>query len=222
MEKKDIDKNKYFKKNKTKERVSKEEKNNKTQKPEKENKKSIKEKIKKFVNSEQMETFVFALIPIVLVIFMIVLQNVCLDIWFYIKIKVIAFTMLIFALMYVVLTVLFKNNKIPTIIMSFMVLIINLISHMRFIYSGEVLTFSDFVYVNNIGQISSLMSENLISVVLEILPIYLSAIVFISLLTLLVSKYKLEIKIELKKKIITLLICIILSFICTIQLLIIL
>ena len=209
MEKKDIDKNKYFKKNKTKERVSKEEKNNKTQKPEKENKKSIKEKIKKFVNSEQMETFVFALIPIVLVIFMIVLQNVCLDIWFYIKIKVIAFTMLIFALMYVVLTVLFKNNKIPTIIMSFMVLIINLISHMRFIYSGEVLTFSDFVYVNNIGQISSLMSENLISVVLEILPIYLSAIVFISLLTLLVSKYKLEIKIELKKKIITLLICII-------------
>ena len=201
------EKNKEIEKTKKQECVNKEKDikkdNNKTEKVKKENKKSIKNKIKEFVNSDKMETFVFALIPIILVIFMIVLQNVCLDIWFYIKIKVIAFTMVIFALLYMTLTILFKSNKPATIIMSFLILIINLISHMRFIYSGEVLTFSDFIYVNNIGQISSLMEENLVSVIFEILPIYLSAIVFISFLILLVSKYKLTIDISLKRKIIT-------------------
>ena len=201
------EKNKEIEKTKKQECVNKEKDikkdNKKTEKVKKENKKSIKNKIKEFVNSDKMETFVFALIPIILVIFMIVLQNVCLDIWFYIKIKVIAFTMVIFALLYMTLTILFKSNKPATIIMSFLILIINLISHMRFIYSGEVLTFSDFIYVNNIGQISSLMEENLVSVIFEILPIYLSAIVFISFLILLVSKYKLTIDISLKRKIIT-------------------
>ena len=199
MKKENIKKKEESKEGKNEESVSK---NNSNIKNKKEDKKKLKIKIKEFVNSDKMQTLVFSVIPIILVVFMILLQNVSLDIWYYIKIKVIALTMFVFALTYMALTLLLKSNKSATIIMSFTVLIVNLISHMRYIYSGEVLTFSDFIYVNNIGQISSLMGENLGSVIFEILPIYLSAIVFISFLILLTSKYKFEVDISFKRRLV--------------------
>lgn len=201
--------NKKDKKVNIKELKKEKKKNNKEEIKKDTDKKSLKIKVKELLNSDKMNTIVFAMMPIILVIFMIVLQNICLDIWFYLKIKVIAFTMVVFSLMYVILTLLTKNNKRATIIMAFVILIVNLISHLRFIYSGEVLTFSDFVYVNNIGQISTLMGENLISVILEILPIYLSSIVFISLLILLNTRYKTTIDIKVKKRLLTSLICLV-------------
>ena len=162
--------------------------------------KNLKQKLKEVFSSEKIPFYSFAATPIILVMFMIILQNVTLDIWYYLKIKVILMTMIVFILTYIALTILTKNNKRSTIIMSITIIVINLISNLRYIYSGEVLTFSDFVYTTNIGQISSLMGKSIGSVILKLLPIYLSAIAFVSILILINSKYK--ITINLKKRLI--------------------
>lgn len=171
--------------------------------------KNLKKKLKEFFTFERIQSMTFAATPIILVIFMIVLQNVTLDIWYYLKLKVILLTMFVFVLVYISLTLLTKNNKRSTMIMSIIIIVINLISNLRYIYSGEVLTFSDFVYATNIGQISTLMSENLVSVIFKLLPIYLSAIAFVSILLLINSKYKITVTSSLRKRVIGIIVCIV-------------
>lgn len=180
---------------------------------EKNDKKNIIEKMKKKINDtfsfNDIKMMVFFTTPLLLILFMVVLQNITIDIWYYLKWKVIFFTLVVFELVHIFLTLLTKNSKRSTIIMFTLIIIINLVSNLRYIYSGEVLTFSDFTYTNNIGQISTLMSGTIVKVIFELLPIYLSAIVIVSFLVLLNSKYKLTIETKIRKRILCSIICII-------------
>ena len=163
----------------------------------------------KFYTFEKMQNLIMACFPVIITLFMIILQNFSIDIWYYLKYKVIIFTGVIFSLIYLSLILLTKNNKRAMIIMLGTVLIVNLISHLRYIYSGEVLTFSDLTYVNNLGQISTLMGTNIWKIILKILPIYLGAITFIILWMKLCEKYKTTVKLDLKERVICFLILIV-------------
>ena len=162
----------------------------------------IKKVWKKIYSFNRMQNIILIVSPIIILLFMIILQNFTLDIWYYLKYKVISFTLLVFTFVYLALIILTKDNKRATAIMLFSILIVNLISNLRYIYSGEVLTFSDLTYVNNLGQISTLMGTNIWKIILRILPIYLGAIVFILLWLLVCNKYKFKVKSNLKKNLI--------------------
>lgn len=167
----------------------------------------IKTRFDKTFSFNDKKMIIFFMTPLLLILFMIVLQNVTINIWYYLKWKVIFLTLFVFELVHVFFTLVTKNSKRSTIIMSIIIIVINLVSNLRYIYSGEVLTFSDFTYANNIGQISTLMGGTIVKIALELLPIYLSAIVMISFLVLLNSKYKLTVETKFRKRIFYGMIC---------------
>lgn len=165
-------------------------------------KENTKRSIKAFFNDKRVRTIISLLTPILLFYYMIVLQNITIDVWYYIKIKVQIFTLLIFYLVFFILGLLTKSFKRSTIIMFLIVTITNLISNLRYIYSGEVLTFSDFAFATNVGQISTLMGTTIVSVILELFPIYASALVVMSLIVWINKKCNIKFTFNVKKRIV--------------------
>ena len=163
--------------------------------------KKIKYYIKKFFVSNEFKLLLSLLTPVVLFYYMIVLQNIAIDVWYYIKIKVQIFTLVIFYLVFFILGLLTKSLKRSTLIMFLVITITNLISNLRYIYSGEVLTFSDFAFVSNVGQISTLMGETILSVIFELFPIYASALVIMSIMVWINKKCNIKFNFSVKKRV---------------------
>lgn len=66
------------------------------------------------------------------------------------------------------------------------------VNKLRYTYTYEPLTFGDFVYSGNFGEIASIVKDTIFNTIWEILPIYCFLAVIFSFLTFIVSKFNIK------------------------------
>jgi phosphoglycerol transferase MdoB-like AlkP superfamily enzyme len=170
----------------------------------------LKEK-RKALNKE-FNIIIFCSVPLILLLFMIITLNYTTKIWFYLKPKVFIFVLLLLEIVHIFLTALTGSSKRSTIIQSILLWFLELINKLRYTYTYEPITFSDFVYSSNAGEIISLVKGSILEVIWKIAPTFACLAVFLVFLVFIVHKFNLKFtkKVRITTGIISLIILVIL------------
>ncbi len=127
----------------------------------------MKEKLKKYSG-----VICFFCTIILFILTMILVFNYSTDIWYYMKWKVVIFTGIILSLVQLFLVILTGKLKRAVIIESILLWLLLFINKIRYTYTYEPLTFSDFVYSTNAGELFTLIKNSILEVVWGVLPVF--------------------------------------------------
>jgi phosphoglycerol transferase MdoB-like AlkP superfamily enzyme len=119
---------------------------------------------------------------------------------------------LLLEIVHIFLTALTGSSKRSTIIQSILLWFLELINKLRYTYTYEPITFSDFVYSSNAGEIISLVKGSILEVIWKIAPTFACLAVFLVFLVFIVHKFNLKFtkKVRITTGIISLIILVIL------------
>ena len=160
-------------------------------------KKKDKTQKKKFELSPKAKKIIsivfFILTPAILLGLMILVLNYTTDIWYYLKPKPIIFTLLLLETIHVLLTSLTGSSKRSVIIQSILLWILLFVNKLRYTYTYEPLTFSDFVYIGNFGEIGSIVKDNIFSTIWKIVPIFSCLAVVLTFLIFIINKLNVKV-----------------------------
>lgn len=159
-------------------------------------KKKDKTQKKKFELSPKAKKIIsivfFILTPAILLGLMILVLNYTTDIWYYLKPKPIIFTLLLLETIHILLTSLTGSSKRSVIIQSILLWILLFVNKLRYTYTYEPLTFSDFVYIGNFGEIGSIVKDNIFSTIWKIVPIFSCLAVVLTFLIFIINKLNIK------------------------------
>lgn len=150
---------------------------------------------KKFLTPKRKKVkdiLVFILTPAALLGLMILVLNYNTKIWYYLKPKPILFTLLLLELIHILLTAITGNSKRSVIIQAIVLWLLEAINKLRYTYTYEPLTFGDFVYAGNFGEISSIVKDTLVSTIWGMVPIFCFLAVVLVVLIFIVSKFNIK------------------------------
>ena len=153
----------------------------------KENAKNLYNKLK-----PKLPIIFFVLTPLILLGLMILVLNYTTNIWYYLKPKPIIFTLLLLELIHILLTAITGSSKRSTIIQGILLWILLFVNKLRYTYTYEPLTFSDFVYSGNFGEIASIVKDTIFKTIWEILPIFCFLAVVIAFLVFIINKFNVK------------------------------
>ena len=124
----------------------------------------------------------FFVVPGVLLALMILVQNYLVNQWPILHHKPLIFTYTLLVYIQVLLIALTGNLKRSTIIMSVTLWVLELINIFRYKYTHEPVTFSDFVFTSNIGQILTIVKDDIFKRIWSFAPVFLGFGVLLSFL----------------------------------------
>lgn len=130
---------------------------------------------KKFLTPRKkkiLDIIVFFLIPVAIWGLMILTLNYTTKIWYYLKPKPVIFSLFLLEMIHIFLTAITGNSKRSVIIQAIILWIFELVNKFRYTYTYEPLTFGDFVFASNIGEIGTLMKETFWKTLWEVVPIF--------------------------------------------------
>ena len=84
------------------------------------------------------------------------------------------------------------NSKRSTIIEAVLLWVLELINKLRYTYTYEPLTFGDFVYAGNFGEISSIVKDTIGNTIWGMVPIFSFLAVVLAFLIFIVSKFNVK------------------------------
>jgi phosphoglycerol transferase MdoB-like AlkP superfamily enzyme len=138
---------------------------------------------------KKLNILTFILTPVVLLALMIVTLDYTTKIWFYLKPKVIIWVLLLLEIIHIFLTALTGSSKRSTIIQSILLWLLELINKLRYVYTYEPITFSDFAYSTNAGEIFSIVRGSLLETIWKIVPTFSCLAVMLVFLIFIVHKF---------------------------------
>jgi len=145
-----------------------------------------------------IKVLVFILVPVIFTLLMILVLNYTNNIWYYLKPKVIIFTIFLLEIIHVFLTAITGSSKRSVIIQSILLWILELINTLRYTYTYEPLTFADFVYSGNAGEIFSLVKGSILETIWELLPVFSCFAVILTFLIFVTSKFNIKFSYKIK------------------------
>lgn len=125
----------------------------------------------------------FFIVPGIYLVLMILVQNYLVKQWPVLHHKPLIFTYTLFVYIQLILIALTGNLKRSTIIMSISLWILELINILRYKYTHEPITFGDFVFASNIGQITSIVKDDIFKRLWSMASVFLGFGVLLSFLT---------------------------------------
>ena len=154
----------------------------------------MKEKIKKIgiKIKDKLPIILFILTPLIFLGLMILILNYTTDIWYYLKPKPIIFTFILLTVIHVLLTAILGSSKRSVITQGIVLWLLLFVNKLRYTYTYEPLTFSDFVYSGNFGEIASIVKDTIFKTIWEILPVFCCLAVVFSFLIFIVSKFNVK------------------------------
>ncbi|MBR1540402.1 MAG: sulfatase-like hydrolase/transferase [Clostridia bacterium] len=135
-----------------------------------------------------LDIVVFLLTPVALWGLMILTLNYTTKIWYYLKPKPVIFSLLLLEVIHMLLTAITGNSKRSTIIQAILLWILEFVNKLRYTYTYEPLTFGDFIYASNAGEIGTLMKETILKTLWGMVPIFCFLAVVLVILIWIVSK----------------------------------
>lgn len=134
------------------------------------------------------ELYTFVVIPVIYIIIMILVFNKSVDIWYYLKPKVVIFTMILIMIIHSLLILVTGSSKRSVIIQSVLLWILLFINKLRYTYTYEPITFSDFVYSTNAGEIFSLLKNDILEILWKMIPLFSCLAVILAILIFITNK----------------------------------
>lgn len=135
-----------------------------------------------------LDIIVFLLTPVALWGLMILTLNYTTKIWYYLKPKPVIFSLLLLEMIHMLLTAITGNSKRSTIIQAIILWLLEFVNKLRYTYTYEPLTFGDFIYASNAGEIGTLMKETILKTLWGMVPIFCFLAVVLAILIWIVSK----------------------------------
>lgn len=153
-------------------------------------------------NTKLSKIFTFLIIPIILEMLMILTFNKSVDIWYYLKPKIIIFTGILLLLFHTLLIFITGNSKRSVIIQALTLWLLLFINKLRYTYTYEPLTFADFVYSGNAGELITLIKGSILEVLWGMLPVFISLAIVLVFLVWMTTKINFKINKSLKFRIV--------------------
>ena len=140
-----------------------------------------------------VDIIIFILTPVVILGLMILVLNYSTKIWYYLKPKPVLFTLFLLELVHVLLTGITGSSKRSVFIQAIVLWILEFVNKLRYTYTYEPLTFGDFVYAGNFGEISSIVRDTIFSTLWGMVPIFAFLAVLLAIWIFIVSKFNLKV-----------------------------
>lgn len=152
--------------------------------------------LKKEIRSEVL----FISSPIIMILFMIIFLDISVGVYYPISLKSFVFTLLLMAVINVFLTLITGNSKRSVIIQSIILIIALFINNLRFIYTGEVFSLSDFAYIFELHSITGIVENTLVASIIRCLPYFCIFLILIIIYIFIIEKNNFVVKYSFKKR----------------------
>ncbi|MBR2289587.1 MAG: LTA synthase family protein [Clostridia bacterium] len=136
--------------------------------------------------------FVFVLTPAALMGLMILSLNFSTKVWKYLHWKPVLLTLIMLEIIHVLLTAVTGNSKRSVAVQAIILWLLEFVNKLRYTYTYEPLTFGDFVYASNAGEIGAIVKDTILTTLWQMVPIFGFLAVVLVLLVWIVSKFNVK------------------------------
>lgn len=147
---------------------------------------------KQIVKKRLFSIIIFFATPLAILLLMIFTLNYTTNIWRTLHTKAFLFTLFLLEIIHIFLTAVTGNSKRSIIIQAIILWILELVNKLRFTYTYEPLTFGDFSFVSNAGEIATLMKNTILKTLWKMVPIFCFLAVTLVILVFIVHKFNIK------------------------------
>ena len=134
----------------------------------------------------------FVLTPAALMGLMILSLNFSTKVWKYLHWKPVLLTLIMLEIIHVLLTAVTGNSKRSVAVQAIILWLLEFVNKLRYTYTYEPLTFGDFVYASNAGEIGAIVKDTILTTLWQMVPIFGFLAVVLVLLVWIVSKFNVK------------------------------
>ena len=134
----------------------------------------------------------FVLTPAALMGLMILSLNFSTKVWKYLHWKPVLLTLIMLEIIHVLLTAVTGNSKRSVAVQAIILWLLEFVNKLRYTYTYEPLTFGDFVYASNAGEIGAIVKDTILATLWQMVPIFGFLAVVLVLLVWIVSKFNVK------------------------------
>ena len=123
---------------------------------------------------------------------MILSLNFSTKVWKYLHWKPVLLTLIMLEIIHVLLTAVTGNSKRSVAVQAIILWLLEFVNKLRYTYTYEPLTFGDFVYASNAGEIGAIVKDTILTTLWQMVPIFGFLAVVLVLLVWIVSKFNVK------------------------------
>lgn len=123
---------------------------------------------------------------------MILSLNFSTKVWKYLHWKPVLLTLIMLEIIHVLLTAVTGNSKRSVAVQAIILWLLEFVNKLRYTYTYEPLTFGDFVYASNAGEIGAIVKDTILATLWQMVPIFGFLAVVLVLLVWIVSKFNVK------------------------------
>ena len=165
-----------------------------------------KEKLKNNIKENPKGYVMFLIVPYMLELLMLFSLAINFGTLYNIKLKTFLFVLLIMYAINIFFTFITGSQKRSVIIQGILIFLINSITTVKYYYTTEPFTFSDFSYIFNLNNIVGIVGDSFNNTILKFIPKFSIYVVILGILIYFVCKYNYIVKVTVKKRLITILV----------------